>query len=159
MARVAKPLLDLSGYTPYRLAVAASRVSGLTGDLFARKIGLSLPQWRVVINLGSRGPMAQLQLVQQSALDKIAVSRAAAALRGRGLVTVSKGGADQRYRVLELTPAGEALYREGWPLALRLEQRLLEIAGVKDAAGLRAQLEALERAAELIRQSHFPELD
>lgn len=142
--------LQLEDYLPYNVAVAASAISQRVARIYENRFALTLPQWRVIINLGSCGPMAQLQVVQQSAMDKIAVSRAAAALRDRGLLTMEIGRSDKRYRLLELTAEGRALYREGAELALIIEQRLLSAADIVDPVALRQQLRQLERAARTL---------
>lgn len=142
--------LQLDDYLPYNIAVTASAISQRIARIYENRFGLTLPQWRVMINLGSCGPMAQLQVVQQSAMDKIAVSRAAAALRDRGLLTMEVGRSDKRYRLLELTAEGRALYREGAEIALTIEQRLLAAADILDPAIVRHHLKQLEQAAQTL---------
>lgn len=144
--------LVLGEFIPYNLVVTATKISRRIGRVFEDRLALTLPQWRVIANLGSRGPMAQLQLVQQSAMDKIAVSRAAASLREKGLVTVEPGHSDKRYRLLELTAEGRSLYAEGAKLALLMERRLLTEADIGEPALLREQLLSLAQASEVLNQ-------
>jgi DNA-binding MarR family transcriptional regulator len=69
----------------------------------------------------------------------VAVSRAVARLLERDLIQRDTHGDDRRRSVLELSPAGEEIYREVVPLARGYERRLL--ATLDDAE--RAQLDAL----------------
>lgn len=142
--------LQLGEYLPYNIAVTASAISQRIARIYEKRFGLTLPQWRLILNLGSSGPMAQLQVVQQSAMDKIAVSRAAAALRDRRLLTTEIGRGDKRYRLLELTAEGRALYREGTELALMIEQRLLAATDIVDPTIMRQQLNQLAQAAHTL---------
>ncbi|MBB4860285.1 DNA-binding MarR family transcriptional regulator [Novosphingobium chloroacetimidivorans] len=144
--------LFLNDYLPYNMVVSASAISQQIARIYSDRFGLTLPQWRLIINLGSRGPMAQLQIVEHSALDKIAVSRAAAALRARGFVTMEFGRSDKRFRLLELTPTGRTIYREGATLALEIEQLLVSTANISDPLSLREQLIQLQKAARALEE-------
>ena len=45
---------DLDGFLPYRLSVAASRISRRFAALYGAEAGLSIPEWRVVVSVPVR---------------------------------------------------------------------------------------------------------
>ena len=68
--------LDLQEFIPYKLAVAANRVSQSIGSLFEQKFGLQIPEWRILMTLHSYGPLAPNEVVEHTSMDKGRVSRA-----------------------------------------------------------------------------------
>ncbi len=146
MSRAA-PRLMLDDYLPYRLSVAANAVSDLIAGAYRARFGLTVPQWRLVAVLGEDGPSTQQGLCARTLMDKVTVSRASAALAGRGLVSRSPNEADGRSHRLRLTLEGRALYGEVAPSALAYEARLLEAFGPAELDAAHALLRRLERAA------------
>ncbi len=118
--------LRLDDYLPYRLSVAANAVSDLIASAYQSRFGLSIPQWRLMAVLGEDGPMTPLALCARTVMDKVTVSRAAAALHERRLVEREPNATDGRSHRVGLTTSGGALYAEIAPLALAYEARLLE---------------------------------
>ncbi len=118
--------LRLDDYLPYRLSVAANAVSDLIASAYQSRFGLSIPQWRLMAVLGEDGPMTPLALCARTVMDKVTVSRAAAALHERRLVEREPNATDGRSHRVGLTTSGRALYAEIAPLALAYEARLLE---------------------------------
>jgi hypothetical protein len=45
------PDFDLDGFTPYRLAVAAQKLSEQLAKQYRVKFGISIPEWRVLVHL------------------------------------------------------------------------------------------------------------
>ena len=118
--------LKLDDYLPYRLSVAANAVSDLVASAYQSRFGLSIPQWRLMAVLGEDGPMTPQALVARTVMDKVTVSRAAAALHERKLVEREPHASDGRSHRVGLTDSGTKLYAEIAPLALAYEARLLE---------------------------------
>jgi DNA-binding MarR family transcriptional regulator len=125
-AAVPEAALKLDDYLPYRLSVAANAVSDLIASAYQSRFGLSIPQWRLMAVLGEDGPMTPQALCARTVMDKVTVSRAAAALHERKLVEREPNAADGRSHRVGLSPSGGALYAEIAPLALAYEARLLE---------------------------------
>lgn len=100
---------ELDHFLPYRLAVAAHRVSRRFAERYAAEAGLSVPEWRVLAHLGHSGAVSVRDITERVHLDKSVVSRAASRLEEAGLVAKSGHGGDRRLIVLVLTPGGEAL--------------------------------------------------
>ena len=144
------PQLDLATFLPYRLAVLTNTVSAGLSRTYASRFGLSIPEWRVMAILGREAGLSILELVERSAMDKVAVSRAASRLRTR-LLVADAGDADRRRRALSLTEAGRALYAEIVPLARRHEAALLSALTPAERAALDgAMTRLLDRARELL---------
>ena len=118
--------LRLDDYLPYRLSVAANAVSDLVASAYQSRFGLSIPQWRLMAVLGEDGPMTPQALCARTVMDKVTVSRAAAALHERKLVEREPNATDGRSHRVGLTTSGAALYADIAPLALAYEARLLK---------------------------------
>lgn len=133
------PALDLERFLPYRLSVLSNTVSAALAGAYARRFGLTIPQWRVVAVLARSPGLSAAAVAERTAMDKVAVSRAVAGLARAGRIRRLLAASDRRRSVLTLTARGLAVYRRIVPLALAYERRLL--AELND--GERAQFEAL----------------
>lgn len=119
-------LLDLEHFLPYRLSVLSNRISQQIARLYADRFGLGITEWRVLAVLGRHPGLSAREVAERTAMDKVAVSRAIASLVAAGRIARDTDGGDRRRSVLQLSPAGEAIYREVAPLALAYQARLLE---------------------------------
>ncbi len=143
--------LNLDDFLPYRLSVLSNTVSRALARLYQQRFGLSIPEWRVMAILGSASGLTALQVVERSAMDKVAVSRAVARLVARGLIVATGDDSDRRRRRLALTTDGKAMYDEIVPLALDYERGLLERLDDNDRKALDQMLRGMQkRAGELL---------
>jgi DNA-binding MarR family transcriptional regulator len=115
------PVLRLEAFLPYRLSMVSNRMSARIADAYRSRFGLSVPEWRVMALLGREGGLTAADLVERSAMDKVAVSRAVARLAERNLVQAEGDLSDRRRRNLALSGAGVRIFEEIEPLALALE--------------------------------------
>lgn len=142
--------IDLERFLPYRLSVLSNTISQAISGAYARRYGLSTPEWRIIAVLG-RFPMSSArQVAERTAMDKVAVSRAVARLRAAGLVKHQLAPQDRRRSMLALTARGQAVLAEVAPLTLAYEQRLLAILSASERRSLEQMLERLLRRAEEI---------
>jgi DNA-binding MarR family transcriptional regulator len=81
-------------------------------------------------------------------MDAVAVSRAVSRLLRSGRIRRSMSASDRRRSVLQVSPDGEAMYREIAPLALRYEQELLDGLRGPELAVLDSVLDKLMRRAQ-----------
>jgi DNA-binding MarR family transcriptional regulator len=146
------PLLNLETYLPYRLSVASNKVSALIAKAYESRFGLTIPQWRILAVLSEGQAQSQQALVARTAMDKVTVSRAAAALIGRDLVRSKPSCADKRAVELTLSTAGIAIVQEVAPVALTLEKALIEAIGGPAAERLESMLRKLEEQAQKLTQ-------
>lgn len=137
-------MLTLDRFIPYRLSVASNAVSARIAQSYRKRFGLKVPEWRLIAILAERESMTPQEIGQAGELDKITVSRAAAALIERGLVAQRRNPGDGRSHFLSLSDQGRSLYDEVAPAALAMEAELL--AGF--TVGERAQIESLLRRLE-----------
>ncbi|MBU3077786.1 MarR family winged helix-turn-helix transcriptional regulator [Sphingomonas quercus] len=139
--------LILADFIPYRLSIATHLVSHAIARAYETRFGLGIPQWRVVAVLAESGPLMSIDVAQRTRMDKMTVSRAAAALVDRRLLVREANPGDRRSHLLSLSREGEDLYAEVAPAALRLEQQLLDGCSDDEVAGFVAMLHRLEQAA------------
>lgn len=142
--------LTLDDYLPYRLSVAANAVSELIARAYQSRFGLSIPHWRLMAVLGEDGPLTQQAICRRTVMDKVTVSRAAAALTKRGLVSRAPNEADGRSHRVGLSDQGQALYDEIAPLALAYQARLLKAFSPFEQHTAHSLLRRLEAAAEAL---------
>jgi DNA-binding MarR family transcriptional regulator len=114
----------LEDFLPYRLSVAANRVSRLFARRYFEAFGLSIPEWRVLAVVGRFDTLSPSTVSEWTAMDKVKVSRAAASLVARGLVRQTQDPRDGRGRLLRLTRRGMAVHEGMVPLACELEGQL-----------------------------------
>lgn len=139
----------LEDFLPYRLSVAANRVTRLCARRYSDAYGLSIPEWRVLATVGRFGTLSPSAVGDYAAMDKVKVSRAAASLVARGLLKQTQDPDDGRGRLLRLTRKGAAV-REGLvPLACELEGRLAEGMSRTEWGSL---LKALDKLSSHIKQ-------
>lgn len=147
----AEPALALEGFAPYRLAVAAHTVSRALSSIYTKEFDLSIPDWRVLANLGRFGPLNAGELAERSSLDKPKVTRALQRLEARGLTQRAVVTADRRQVRLTLTRRGRLLFRQIAALALEWEAELLGALSDAESKGLDRILTKLMRQAEAMR--------
>lgn len=137
----------LEAFLPYRLSVLSNTVSDAIARLYRDRFGLSIAEWRCMAVLGRFAPLAARDVATRTAMDKVQVSRAIAALRTRGLALQATDTKDRRRSKLALSAAGRRMHDEIVPLARHAEARLLLELTPEDRARLGALLARLQNAA------------
>jgi len=117
--------LELEHFLPYRLSVLSNRISQEIARLYAERFALNVTEWRLLAVLGRYPDLTATELVERTAMDKVAVSRAVASLVAEGRLTRKVDGEDRRRTKLRLSAKGYRIYDEVAPLALAYQQRLL----------------------------------
>lgn len=123
--------LELEAFLPYRLSILSNRVSNAIASVYSERFGLTIPGWRVMAILGRYGNLSAAELVEMTAMDKVAISRAVSQLLDQAYIDRREDTADRRRLVLNLSRQGKKIYRQIVPLARRYEQEL--IAGLSPA--------------------------
>lgn len=118
---------DLSGFLPYRMAVAAEKLSVGMSKRYREEFGISIAEWRVLVNLADRGAVSVRDIEREVHLEKSKASRAASRLEASGYVTKAVNAQDRRLVVLELTDEGQALMRQLLRIATDYQARLEEM--------------------------------
>jgi DNA-binding MarR family transcriptional regulator len=107
----------LEQFLTYRLHVLNKLAERGVGERYQGKLGVSLPEARVIASVGSFGPFSIMELARHANLDKSQASRAAEAMIQQGLVQRQPSPEDGRVVLISLTPEGRALYRKVMPVA------------------------------------------
>ncbi|MEM9795895.1 MAG: MarR family transcriptional regulator [Pseudomonadota bacterium] len=132
----------LDDFLPYRLAVAAGRVSRDFAREYRDRFGLSRAEWRVVAHLSRSGTVSVREIAEAADMEKSRVSRAAARLEAAGHVVKRVNAGDKRLVDLTLTESGQAMLAELAPVANAYQARLVAELG-PDAAPLVRALEGI----------------
>lgn len=101
-------------------------VSDGLGGIYGERFGIGIPEWRVLATVGEFGSITAKAIGLHAHMSKVKVSRAAASLEGRGLISRNANPEDMREAFLILTPPGRAMYDEIARLALDYAARLTE---------------------------------
>lgn len=141
-------LLELENFLPYRLSVLSNTVSLAIAREYEDRFQLSITEWRVVAVLGRYDGLSAREVAERTAMDKVAVSRAVAALMKDGRVRRATAAHDKRQSVLSLTAKGRKVHAEVAPLALQHEQRLLAHLDAEEQSWLARILEKLLQAEQ-----------
>ncbi|MCX7643787.1 MAG: MarR family winged helix-turn-helix transcriptional regulator [Rhodobacteraceae bacterium] len=116
---------NLDDFLPYRLTVAAGRLSREFSQRYREKFGISIPEWRVVAHLSQAGAVSVREIHARVDMDKSKVSRAAARLEAAGYVEKRVNPADRRLVELRLTARGHAMMAELAVVADDFQRELL----------------------------------
>jgi DNA-binding MarR family transcriptional regulator len=144
--------LLLDDFLPYRLNVAAAKVSEGLARVYSARFGLDIPGWRVLATLGQFGRATAKAIGEHSQMHKTKVSRALMQLQARGLVERALNPQDMREAFIALTEAGVAIYGEIVPLALAYESDLLAALDEKQRRQLDIILARLTEEALRLRR-------
>lgn len=139
--------LILERFVPYRLSVLSNTVSRAIARIYAERFDLSIPEWRVMAQLGRHGRLTASEIVGLTAMDKVRVSRAVSRLTASGRIAADEDEADRRRQHLTLTAAGRRIYREIVPLALEQEEMLLAVLDARERQTLDRILAKLQSRA------------
>ena len=133
---------DLETFLPYRLAMAAGRVSRDFSERYRSQFGISVAEWRVIANLTQKEAVSVRDIFERVDMDKSKVSRAASRLEKAGYVKKLVNPGDRRLVSLTLTQKGQALAARILPMAIAFQDEVLASLG-ETAQGLQAGLDRL----------------
>lgn len=139
------PSFDLETFLPYRLAVAAAKVSKAFAERYRSAYGLSVVEWRIIANLARGDQVSIRDIFERVDMDKSKVSRAASRLERAGYIAKLANPNDRRLVALTLTPEGRELAAELLVMALDFQSEIETMLGDADA-GLNAGLDRLMKA-------------
>lgn len=139
-------LLQLDRQVCFALSVAARAVVALYRPLL-EPMGLTHPQYLVMLALWERSPRSVKDLAAALALDPGTLSPLLKRLEAGGLVTRARDRADERALAVELTAKGRALRAEAEKVPPAIVARLgIEIAELEDLHGALTRVIAAARA-------------
>ena len=121
----------------FALSVASRSVIGAYKPVL-EKLGITHPQYLVMLALWEDSPRSLRDLAAELALEPATLSPLVKRLEAQGLVTRARRGADERVLDVGLTVAGAALREQ----ALSVPEQVMQSVGA-DAEGLIALRDAL----------------
>ncbi|WP_192813701.1 MarR family winged helix-turn-helix transcriptional regulator [Microbacterium yannicii] len=130
-------VLKLENQVCFALVTAARNVVGIYRPIL-EPLGLTHPQYLVMLALWEDSPRSLRELATELALEPATLSPLVKRLEAQGLVTRARRGADERVLDVGLTEAGAALRRR----ALTVPEQVMRSVGA-DAEGLLALRDAL----------------
>jgi DNA-binding MarR family transcriptional regulator len=128
--------LILQDFLPYLLNRAGLRV----GLMFSRDIepfDVSLPMWRVLVELWHNGEHRLSELSERTSIDMSTLSRLVVTMQRKNLIVRRRSGLDGRALSLTLTPRGLTLTEKIVPNALRYEDVAIEGMSAREVATLK----------------------
>lgn len=138
---------DLNLYLPYRLTVLANALSVEMARQYKTKFGISMAEWRVLLNVGYANAPSIRDIQKNASLEKSKVSRAASRLEANGFVTKHVDKNDKRLLKMALTNEGQALLDQLIPIAKAFQSELDARIG-EDGDALFAALDRLSQTAK-----------
>ncbi|HET9970392.1 MAG TPA: MarR family winged helix-turn-helix transcriptional regulator [Streptosporangiaceae bacterium] len=109
--------------------------------------GASFGTWTVLAMLESAGPMIQRVLAASLGIEGPTLTRHLDRLEELGLISRNRDGADRRYALVDLTPAGQALCHELDAIARAANDHLLTGFSDDETAQLKSMLQRLTENA------------
>ncbi len=119
--------LDLAEYPSALLLRVANVIHQESTAAYARKHGLSLPEWRILGRLAESAPMRLSTLCRVSNFDKAQATRVLRNLRARRLIRSFADPAHKHRRVVDITPSGRKLAQAVFPEAIAEQMKLLGV--------------------------------
>lgn len=115
---------DLQNFLPFLLNQAAEESSLAFQRVYKGRYGMLRTEWRVLFHLGIYGQMTAKEIGERARIHKTKISRAVQRLAERRYITRTRDGRDRRAEQLQLTQAGEAVYRDLRGVAEDYDSRL-----------------------------------
>ena len=125
---------DVTACTCFNLRKAA-RVVSQAYDGALKPVGIKATQFSVLATLDTLVDLPMTQLAEQLLINRTALSRNLKPLERDGLVRLASE-ADQRVRLVTLTPAGKRIFDKALPLWAAMQDEMAATMGRDDWAGL-----------------------
>lgn len=133
-AGTSEAVLELDNFLPYRLSVLNNLVSRALAEQYQARFGLSIPEWRVMANLGRAAPLSANEVAERTSMDKVKVSRAISRMQAAGLIKRETDPRDNRVSRLQLSARGKRIYDKIAPMALAWEREFLSVLSESEIA-------------------------
>ena len=142
--------LILEDFLPYRLSVLSHTISTTIANVYEKRFGVSIPEWRVIAILGRFPGLSAVEVADRTMLDKVAVSRAVTKLIRNSRIDRQFADADRRRSILNLSDEGRQVHNEIAPLALAFEHDLLQGISAEDYDTFNIVIERLLAKSRLL---------
>lgn len=119
--------LDISEFPGALLLRVANVVHGETTAIYAKRHGLTVPEWRILARLHGSSPIKLAKLCRVSYFDKAQVTRVLARLESSGWARTYPDASHKKRRIVEITSAGRELADRVFPDAWAAQKEVLAI--------------------------------
>lgn len=132
-------LLKLDNQVCFALVTAARNVVSIYRPIL-EPLGLTHPQYLVMLALWEQAPRSLRELADELALEPATLSPLVKRLQAQGLVAKTRRASDQRVLEIELTDAGRALRSRALEVPAQVMQRTgmdaPQLAALRDSLGM-----------------------
>lgn len=142
--------IDLQDFLPFRLNRVATLLSRRLSEIYSKKFGLDIPQWRVLATLGDRDTCTAQTIVCLTYTHKSTISRAVSKLTAAGFIESASSETDKREQLLRLSHTGQALYDELAPMVRKVEAEVIAEMQENNYEELKHALGTLESAMGIL---------
>ncbi|NIZ09368.1 MarR family winged helix-turn-helix transcriptional regulator [Pseudooceanicola sp. HF7] len=116
---------ELEEFTPYLMNRIIARYNkGVESAL--KEAGVSVAQMRALAVLTEGGPCTIGELSVLTVIKQSTLSRTLDTMERAGLILRQAQDGDSRYRMISLTPEGQAAYEAAWPAMLGMRDTMLK---------------------------------
>ena len=122
--------------------ILANLIGGAYSD-HLDDIGITVPEWRVVLTLARYPGSTATEITDRWAIDKMAISRAIQRQEKDGNIQRKRNPNDRRSFRLSLTTSGDALYEKILPVANERYQTLVSSLSRRELGSLHKSLDKL----------------
>lgn len=144
----------------YRLARLLSTGGSMVIRLCEGRFGITRREWRVIARLAREPDLLSSELAERIQLDRARTSRAITSLAAKNLLRREPGLADRRQARLALTPQGQALFEQLFPLVSQINRGLLSPLSAEQVQCLESALDTLQQQAErMVQEAQLPKAD
>src|SRR5688572_18143114 len=105
-----KAIISLREFLPYRIHLLAARIATPAAVDVGDSIVIRARDWRVILQLATRGPLTNAEIASVVGLDTATITRVAQNLTDLGLVTARTSSSDRRKQIISLTTRGAEVH-------------------------------------------------
>jgi DNA-binding MarR family transcriptional regulator len=140
----------LDEYVSYRFSVMVKRIDVALAAIHAKKLAISVTNWKIMRVIGFFGPLSASQLGARTNLDPDKITRAIDTLVQRSYVIRKHDEADRRRVVLTLSARGRRIYEKIEGVASEMEVEFLSVLTAEEHKVLLSSLSKLEQHSRTI---------
>ena len=145
-------VFELEHFLPYRLSLLTNTVSDGIAQSYREKYDISVTEWRILAVLGRYPGLTASEIVDRTAMDKVAISRAVKNLVKKDLLHRKTDQEDRRRILLFITSTrGAKMLAEVMPLAQQYETRLLDSLDSQERKALSKAIQTLQVQAQALK--------
>ncbi len=140
--------VDVTQNLTYWLLLLSNTLARSSARDLAEVAAITVPEWRIVSVVGSRGSISLNDLARSIAVDKAWVSRTVASLEKKGFLQRKALPADGRLFLLELTDTGHQLHLKVSAWSRQRQEQLKAIFTPQEYEQLKQSIERLQSVAD-----------